>query len=242
MIEELLSRDNLLFRPKIANVAKVLLVMAVAKPKLDYFLLDKFLLASELENVKPVIVLNKTDLAPDFKEKNKDKISAYQEAGYDLHLTSVKKEENLHMILAHLSQGISVLAGPSGVGKSALLNKLIPGAELKTGEVSEKLGRGTHTTRRVELLKSGAGGWVADTPGFTSLEISGIEPVDLRHYYPEISRYTPHCKFSANCVHIHEPGCAVKDALAQNEIADHRYQSYRHFYKILEEEWKNKYD
>jgi len=242
MIEELLSRDNLMSRPQVANVSRMLVVMAVKEPGLDFLLLDKFLLASELEEIEPIIVINKLDLAPDFPGENQRKLEAYRQAGYKLHLISVKRGDNLGEVLEYFQQGISVLAGPSGVGKSALLNELLPGAELNIGEVSKKLGRGTHTTRRVKLLNAGDSGWVADTPGFTSLEISGIDPVDLRFYFPEFAELTPRCKFSANCVHIHEPGCAVKKALKSDKIAEHRYQSYLHFYKILEQEWENKYD
>lgn len=242
MVEELLPRDNLLSRPQVANISRVLVVMAVKEPVLDFLLLDKFLLACELEEVEPIIIINKLDLAPDFPGENQRKLEAYRRAGYELHLISVKRGDNLPEVLKYFQEGISVLAGPSGVGKSALLNELLPEAELHTGEVSKKLGRGTHTTRRVKLLKAGDRGWVADTPGFTSLEITGIDPVDLRFYFPEFDDLTPHCKFSANCVHIHEPGCAVKKALESDKIAEHRYQSYLHFYKILEQEWENKYD
>jgi len=242
MVEELLPRDNLLSRPQVANVSRVLVVMALKEPDLDFLLLDKFLLACELEGIEPIIVINKLDLAPEFPEENQKKLEAYHQAGYDLHLISVKTKDNLKVVLEYFQEGISVLAGPSGVGKSALLNELLPEAELHTGEVSKKLGRGTHTTRKVNLLRAGKEGWVADTPGFTSLDITGIEPVDLRFYFPEFDDLTPRCKFSANCVHIHEPGCAVRKALKSDEIAEHRYQSYLHFYKILEQEWENKYD
>lgn len=242
MIEELLPRNNLLSRPQVANVSRVMVMMAVKEPELDFLLLDKFLLACELEEVEPILIINKLDLAPDFPGENQNSLEAYRQAGYNLHLISVKTGDKLPEVLEYFQEDISVLAGPSGVGKSALLNELLPETELNTGKVSKKLSRGTHTTRRVKLLRSGEQGWVADTPGFTSLEITGINPVDLRFYFPEFDDLTSKCKFSANCVHIHEPGCAVKKALESNKIAEHRYQSYLHFYKILEQEWENKYD
>ena len=237
MVEELLPRENLLMRPKVANVDQVLLVQSLKNPEVNFKLLDRFLILIESLDYSPVIVINKTDLVDELDSEIDDAISAYKEAGYNVFMTSVKKGTGIRKVKDAISKGITVLAGPSGVGKTALLNTLIPGANLKVGDISKKLKRGTHTTREVRLLKMNSDGWIADTPGFSTLELDGIEAEDLKFYFPEFRKYLSNCKFN-NCNHIHEPGCLIKEKVEEGELASSRYKSYKTYFEILEERGK----
>lgn len=231
MIEELYPRKNRLLRPSIANVDQVVIVQAVAAPSLDRRLLERFLLIVEAEGLLPLIVINKTDLVAD-KTKIQEELADYQKAGYRVCLVSVKKNCGLDELVKLLDQRINVLTGPSGVGKSSLINKIVKEARLEVGAISPRLQRGTHTTRHVELLPIKEGGWVADTPGFTSLDIDQIAAEDLSFLYPEFAQYLNQCKFRL-CSHTHEPGCSVKNAVEQGEISQRRYQSYQTFYQEI---------
>ena len=237
MVEELLPRENLLMRPKVANVDQVLLVQSLKNPEVNFKLLDRFLILIESLDYSPVIVINKTDLVDELDPEIDDAISAYKEAGYNVFMTSVKNCTGMIEVKDAISKGITVLAGPSGVGKTALLNTLIPGANLKVGDISKKLKRGTHTTREVRLLKMNSDGWIADTPGFSTLEIDGIEAEDLKFYFPEFRKYLSNCKFN-NCNHIHEPGCLIKEKVEEGELASSRYKSYKTYFEMLEERGK----
>lgn len=237
MVEELLPRENLLMRPKVANVDQVLLVQSLKNPEVNFKLLDRFLILIESLDYSPVIVINKTDLVDELDPEIDDAISAYKEAGYNVFMTSVKNCTGMIEVKDAISKGITVLAGPSGVGKTALLNTLIPGANLKVGDISKKLKRGTHTTREVRLLKMNSDGWIADTPGFSTLELDGIEAEDLKFYFPEFRKYLSNCKFN-NCNHIHEPGCLIKEKVEEGELASSRYKSYKTYFEILEERGK----
>lgn len=235
MVEELLPRDNLLTRPKVANVEQVLLIQSLKDPNINFKLLDRFLIIIESLDYNPIIVINKIDLIDELNVDIEKAVAPYKNAGYQVFLTSVADEIGLDKVKKVVSQGITVLAGPSGVGKTALLNKLIPGSNLKVGDISKKLKRGTHTTREVRLLKmADNNGWIADTPGFSTLELHGIEAEDLKFYYPEFRKYLSKCKFN-NCNHIHEPGCLIKDKVEAGEIASSRYESYKEYFKMLEE-------
>ena len=231
MIEELYPRKNRLLRPCIANVDQVVIVQAVAAPALDRRLLERFLLVVEAEGLLPVIVINKTDLVAD-KTKIREELADYQKAGYRVCFVSVKDNTGLAELIKLLDQRINVLTGPSGVGKSSLINEIVSGARLKVGAISPRLQRGIHTTRHVELLPIKEGGWVADTPGFTSLDIAQIAAEELSLLYPEFVRYLNQCKFRV-CSHTHEPGCSVKNAVEQGEISQRRYQSYQTFYQEI---------
>ena len=237
MVEELLPRENLLMRPKVANVDQVLLVQSLKNPEVNFKLLDRFLILIESLDYSPVIVINKTDLVDEIDPEIDDAINAYKDAGYNVFLTSVKNGTGMIEVKDAISKGITVLAGPSGVGKTALLNTLIPGANLKVGDISKKLKRGTHTTREVRLLKMNSDGWIADTPGFSTLELDGIEAEDLKFYFPEFRKYLSNCKFN-NCNHIHEPGCLIKEKVEEGELASSRYKSYKTYFEILEERGK----
>ena len=233
ILEEYYPRNNLLKRPKVANVDQVVIMHSIKDPEFTPSLLDRFLLLVESSGFKPLIVINKIDQAEaGFKEDFSD----YQAAGYDLNFISVKENKNLDKLFDKLNDKINVLTGPSGAGKSSFLNKVIEDADLKTAAVSKKLKKGVHTTRMVELLSLPNNGWVADTPGFSSmakLDLE-IEADDLSWYFPEIAEYNNDCKFN-RCTHLHEPGCVVQKKVENGEISARRYQSYQQIYKEINE-------
>jgi ribosome biogenesis GTPase len=229
-IEKILPRKNELIRPPVANVDQGIVVFSVTYPQIHLDLLDRFLIMVERENIKPYIVLNKVE---DADEKNYDYIiEGYKKSGYEVLCVSAKSGYQLERLSAQLKDQTSFFAGPSGVGKSTLLNAMEKSFRLETGSVSEKIKRGKHTTRHVELLPLEQGGFVLDTPGFTSLQLESIKEEELRHYYPEFAPYEGHCKFNG-CVHIHEPGCAVKQALQEGKLFNQRYDNYVTYYTEL---------
>ncbi|MFI5358888.1 MAG: ribosome small subunit-dependent GTPase A [Halanaerobiales bacterium] len=231
VIEKVYPRKSLLHRPAIANVDQVLIVLSVAKPEFDRRLLDRFLIIVEKAALNPLIVINKIDLAEGgFFEQFED----YRTAGYQVYFISVKERKGIEELMKDLGGHINVLTGPSGVGKSSLINTLVAEERMEVGEISKRLKRGRHTTRHVEFLAVENRGWVADTPGFTSLEIKHILPEELTYFYPEFIPYLDKCKFRG-CSHTHEPVCAVKDAVAESLIPAERYESYRNFYSELKE-------
>lgn len=230
-IEEVEPRRNSLIRPTIANVDQAFLVFACKSPVPDLNLLDRLLVQVTAAKIKPIIVLNKIDLGThgDSDSFAADGLDFYQEIGYDLLKVSSKTGQGIAQLQEHIKGKISVLAGPSGVGKSSLVNALSPGLELKTGEVSKKLKRGRHTTRHVELLVCGDG-LLADTPGFSSLFLPPMKREELSAYFPEFQEVGD-CRF-ADCLHQKEPDCAVKAALEAGQIKPSRYE---HYCKFLEE-------
>jgi len=241
MIEELLPRDNLLSRPRVANISAVNIMLSVERPEIDFQLLDRFLLLVEAEGFRPVIFINKIDLDRDFLSREEEKISAYREAGYSLYTFSVREKENLDSVRQSFQRGINVMAGPSGVGKSALINELVPDANLELGEISEKLKRGKHTTRQVKLLALPEGGWVADSPGFTSLSLEHLDSGEVRFCFPEFDEYAANCHFSS-CTHSHEPDCGVKKAVTEENINEFRYESYLRLLELVKEQGGPDYD
>lgn len=228
-ITHILERKNYLMRPPIANVDQVLLLFSMVEPNFNPVLLDKFLVHIERANIVPVICLSKTDLAPAVEQNPVTKV--YQELGYSFMSCNVKDGAGLEQVREVLAGKITVFAGQSGVGKSSLLNALNSSLALETAAISQKLGRGKHTTRHVELLSLPGGGLVADTPGFSQLDFSDMEPEDLGDTFIEFRSYVDQCKFRG-CVHQNEPQCAVKTAVAEGDISKQRYQSY---IQLLEE-------
>lgn len=206
---------------------------SVKNPDFAPALLDRFLLLVESSGFEPLIVINKIDKAdPGFKEN----FVEYQKAGYNLIFISVKEAKNLTKLFEQLKNKINVLTGPSGAGKSSFLNQVLEDTNLRTAAISKKLKKGVHTTRMVELLALPSNGWVADTPGFSSIKKLNleIEADNLSWYFPEIAKYNNSCKFNG-CSHLHEPGCLVQQKVKAGEIAERRYQSYQQIYNELKE-------
>ncbi|MGA8942049.1 MAG: ribosome small subunit-dependent GTPase A [Thermoactinomyces sp.] len=234
-------RSSELIRPPIANVDQAVVVCSLRQPRFQQMPLDRFLVHSEREGLKIVIVLTKKDLVKDRAEEEIGRIRAvYQPAGYPVIATSIKTQEGIGELKQCLKGKVSVFAGQSGVGKSSLLNRLLPDRELETGKVSAKIGRGRHTTRQVELLPLPEGGQVADTPGFSQLQFKGMEAVELGQYFPEIRERSAGCRFRG-CLHINEPDCAVKSALEQGAIDGSRYRHYTQFLSEIKEAMVRRY-
>ena len=222
------ERKNELIRPPISNVDQALLVFSVVEPDFSPHLLDRFLAVIESFNIQPVICLTKKDLATEEELDAVMKMAQYYEKiGYTVINTYIDDKELPELLKPILRDKTTVLAGQSGVGKSTLLNTILPSLGLKTGEISEALGRGKHTTRHVELLEV-AEGLVADTPGFSSLEFDHIEKEQLSRNFIEFDEASVDCKFRG-CLHLNEPKCAVKEQVATGEILQHRYKNYLHF-------------
>ena len=237
-ITEILERDNELIRPAVANIDQAMIVFALKAPNPNVNLLDKLLVCMEYQNIETIICFNKTDIADkDFAE---DLASIYRNAGYKVLFTSATENEGVEEVKKALKGKSTVFAGPSGVGKSSMLNAIKEDAVMETGNISEKIGRGKHTTRHSEIFKTDDDTYVFDTPGFGSVFIPGMTKERLEDCFPEFSLYTNECRF-IGCAHINEPDCAVKEALSENKISESRYESYKAFYEELKEQ-ENKYD
>lgn len=234
VIEDVLPRKTRLLRPPVANVDQAVIVMACADPEPDLELLDRMLVAIGVEELTPVICFNKIDLVSAYAS---DKLARpYRRAGYAVVRTSARAGWGLQTLRRALAGRISVFAGPSGVGKSAILNALEPGYRLRCGEISAKTGRGRHTTRYSVLLEVKPSGYVADTPGFSRLDLEGLRREELGDFFPEFSERKADCRFSG-CLHFKEPGCAVKVAVESQEISRFRYDHYLKFLmEIMERE------
>ena len=227
VVERLLPRESLMRRPLVANVDQVVLTFAAAQPDPHPLLVSRFLVLAEWSGLARILVcVNKSDLPPAAEESFK----VSEAAGYQVLHVSAQTGAGVDALRRELANHITCFAGPSGVGKSSLLNAIEPGLSLQTGHVSEKIKRGRHTTRVAELLPF-AGGYIVDTPGFSSMELDGIDEQLLPSYFPEFRSYLGHCRFSP-CSHSHEPDCAVKEAVAAGNIPQERYDAYL---SILEE-------
>ncbi len=233
-IMKLLPRKNEMRRPPICNVDQALLVFSITHPDFDEVLLDRFLAMVEHLNIKPVIVITKIDLDDSLVEKIKRTYDSYQ-----VIFTSTKEEQGIEEVKKTLKGQTTVVTGQSGVGKSSLLNALDIHLKIETNEISEALGRGRHTTRHTELLAM-HGGYVADTPGFSSLELE-MTPVELSQSYHDFRELSSQCKFRG-CLHDSEPHCAVKEAVEDGRIAKSRYEHYLTFLKEVKEREEHKYD
>lgn len=231
-IVDVLPRANSLLRPPVANVELAVIVMACAHPDPSLPLLDRILLQVAVAGVQPLICFNKSDLV---EPSGFAPARIYREAGYRIFFTSALQRQGIDALAEALCGRIAVLAGPSGAGKSSLLNALIPGLQLKVGEVSSKLQRGRHTTRHVELLGLPAGGWVADTPGFSSLSLPELKKSELAPLFPDLNRFSQHCRFRG-CLHVQEPDCAVRQAVQSGEVSDLRYRHYLQFLQEIAEQ------
>lgn len=232
ILESILPRYNQLYRPRIANVDLAVIVMANDRPAPSLALLDRLLFLVTYHQITPIIVINKCDLAEDPKAKNLR--SYYPQAGFEVICTSVITGEGITELMNVIGDRVAVLAGPSGCGKSSLLNTLVA-VSTKTGAVSEKIGRGRHTTRHVELFPLQGGGFLADSPGFSVLDLPPVDSRRLADFYPDFERYISECRFQ-DCLHYKENECGVKHAYEAGIIADFRYQNY---VAMLEEVIKN---
>ena len=237
-VDEILPRRNTLVRPAAANVDQALVVFAVASPKPNLNLLDRFLISMEQQDIPVVICFNKKDLANGDELDNISNI--YSGCGYRVLTVSAEKEEGIDQVRQILEGKTTVVAGPSGVGKSSLTNLLQEEVNMETGEISKKLKRGKHTTRHSQLITVGAHTYLMDTPGFSSLFVDGMEKEELRMYFPELRRYEGECRFQG-CVHVNEPDCRVKEAVKEGKISRERYESYVGLYEELKEKEKRRY-
>lgn len=238
-VEELLPRSSELIRPPVANIDLAILVFSVTEPALNLQLLDKFLVHIEHAGIPAVLCLSKQDLENDGLETEEAQAAAasvnriYRPLGYEVYGTSSRRGEGIEPLQERLKGHLAVFAGQSGVGKSSLLNAIVPGLQLETNEISNRLGRGKHTTRHVELIEIG-GGLVADTPGFSQLDFTELGIEDLGYCFVEMRELSPHCKFRG-CTHVHEPGCAVLEAIAKGEIEQSRHDHYVLFLAEMKE-------
>jgi len=231
-IMEVGERSSELLRPPIVNVDQAVLVFSMVEPSFSSLLLDKFLVHTEKAGIDSVVVLSKADLAEPVEVEAI--VQKYETIGYRVIPTSTRDHRGVDDVRLELRDRISVFAGQSGVGKSSLINTLFPGISLQTGDVSQKLGRGRHTTRHVELIPLPEGGYVADTPGFSSLEFIGITELELAQSFREFAEISDQCKFRG-CLHLSEPSCAVRTAVETGEFDAGRYEHYKQFMDELRE-------
>lgn len=225
-------RKTSLIRPAVANVDQAFVIFAMEDPRPNFVLLDRFLIMMEKEGIPAVICFNKKELAEEQEVRRLCEI--YGGCGYRVVPASVHRGEGLEEIRELLRGKTTVVAGPSGVGKSSLTNLLQEEVRMETGEISRKLKRGRHTTRHSQIIPVSGDTYLVDTPGFTSLYLTDMEEQELKGYFPEFSRYEDKCRFPG-CRHIHEPDCAVKEALGRQEISSLRYEDYLELYSELKE-------
>jgi ribosome biogenesis GTPase len=222
-IEKILPRRSMLIRPAVANTDQAIVIFAVSKPEPHTGLMDRYLVQMEVYEVPVILVLNKIDQD---EEAGKALAEIYRKAGFTVVLTSAKTGVGMSELKRLMKGKTSVLSGPSGVGKSSIINALFPGVRMETGEISKKIGRGKHTTRHSELMVAGDDTFLFDTPGFSSVELpEKLDEESLPLYFPEFQPYLGKCKFST-CRHLSEPDCRVKEALAEGKIEKSRYENY----------------
>ena len=229
---EIFPRKNSLIRPAVANVDQAFVIFAADKPRPNFMLLDRFLIMMEQEEVPAVICFNKKDLVSE--KEARELYEVYKDCGYQVILSSTLEGEGTDEIRKALEGKTTVVAGPSGVGKSSLTNLLQGEVQMETGEISKKLKRGRHTTRHSQVIPVSEDTFLMDTPGFSSLYITGMEEHELKDYFPEFRKYEGKCRFQG-CRHIHEPDCEVKAALQRGEISSIRYEDYLSLYEELKE-------
>lgn len=222
VIEDILERSSELIRPTVANVTQAFVVFAIKNPDINFDLLNRFLVLCEHNNIKSIVCLNKVDLVSD--EEREEVRKKINDIGYEVLYINAKKGEGIDSLKEKLKGNETVLCGPSGAGKSTLINKLINRDHMETGSVSDKIGRGKHTTRHSELIEISEG-YLVDTPGFSTLEVNFIDKEELRYCFPEFEEYNHECKFRG-CLHNKEPKCAVKEAVQEGKINEYRYKFY----------------
>ena len=229
-INEILERKNELIRPSVANVDQAVIIFAVADPTPNLNLLDRFLILMMKQEVDVVICFNKDDIVSDDEMIRLQDI--YKNCGYHVIFTSTKTKEGLDILQELLDNKTTVVAGPSGVGKSSIINLIQPEANMETGQISEKIRRGKHTTRHSELFYVKTNTYIMDTPGFSSLYINEVDKDELKDYFYEFHEYEETCRF-IGCLHLSEPDCGVKKALEEGKISPIRYENYKILYEEL---------
>lgn len=239
-IDEIKERKNDMVRPPLANLDQLFIVSSVVDPAINCFVIDRIIAIAEFKNIEPIIVITKTDLDSSYKEY----ADIYSKAGFKVITGSINDNSAYEEIKSLLCGKISAFTGNSGVGKSTLLNLIDSSLSIETGVTSKKLGRGKHTTRHCELYKV-AGGYVADTPGFSSVDFERCERIlkdDLPYCFREFEPYLQNCKFSTNCSHINDKGCAILEAVNDGAISSQRHNSYIQLYKEVKDikEWEMK--
>ena len=237
-IVQINERKNELIRPAVANVDQAMVVFAVKRPNPNLNLLDRFLVMMEYQNIHPIICFNKTDIGDDSFVDDLEEI--YEKAGYRVILSSVEENRGIEEVKALLKDKSTVLAGPSGVGKSSMLNALTNRETMETGDVSRKIGRGRHTTRHSEIFLIGENSYIFDTPGFSSMFSPDIKKEQLEDCFPEFREFKEQCRF-VGCAHINEPDCKIKEAVEEGKIAHSRHENYTLMYEELKEKEK-RYD
>ena len=231
-IDEILPRKNALVRPAAANVDQALVLFALTQPSPNLNLLDRFLVMMAMEEIPVVICFNKADLGDGAMEEEYKKI--YEGAGYEVHFISARTDLGMDQVRELLRGRTTVLAGPSGVGKSSLTNQIQPEASMETGGISRKIERGKHTTRHSELFFVEKDTYMMDTPGFSSMYTPEIEASELKEFFPEFAEFEDECRF-LGCVHIGERVCGVKEAVKEGKISLSRYENYRLIYEELKQ-------
>lgn len=236
-ISKIMKRKNELIRPLVANIDQAMIVFAVKKPDPNLNLLDRFLVMMEYQNIETIICFNKIDIGN--KEFMENLENTYTNAGYKVLFASATENEGVNKVKELIRGKTTVLAGPSGVGKSSMLNVLTKENKMETGKISEKIGRGKHTTRHSEIFNIEKDTYLVDTPGFSSMFVPGMTKERLQDCFPEMAKYEPECKFGG-CAHINEPVCGVKNALQEGKISESRYENYKLIYEDLAQQEKQR--
>ena len=235
-VEKIHPRKNKITRPPVANIDRLIIVSALTSPEPDTLFIDKLTVLCEKNGIEPVICFNKSDLTA-----NRDIVAEYEKTGYRIFETSVYENIGIEALKEAACEGITAVAGFSGVGKSSLLNSMASEDLSRTGNISERLSRGKHTTRHVELFEIGNNKYIADTPGFSGLTVEELKKEELPYLFPEFVKHISECRFN-DCVHMEESECGIKKAVSEGIISASRYASYREFYNILKDinDWERR--